>query len=120
MTGVVLAQASLGHVRFKDCKLDEANFRLMHADHVQMSGCSLMRADFYEADLTKSALDGCDLRGGDFSKASVRGLRLGGTKLDGVRGALNMGGAVVAGDQVLPLAVSLFADLDIEIQNEEN
>jgi uncharacterized protein YjbI with pentapeptide repeats len=120
MTGVVLAQANLGHVRFNDCKLDDASFRLMRADHVQMIGCSLMHADFYEAGLTKSALDDCDLRGGDFSKASVQGLRLGGTKLDGVRGALSMGGAVVAGDQVLPLALSLFADLHIEIQNEEH
>jgi uncharacterized protein YjbI with pentapeptide repeats len=119
MTGVVISQSSLSHVRMVDCKLDEANLRLAQADHVQMSDCSMVEADFYEAVLTKSALDGCDLRGSDFSKASVRGLRLGRSNLDGVRGAMSMGGVVIAGDQVLPLALSLFGDLRIEIQNDE-
>jgi uncharacterized protein YjbI with pentapeptide repeats len=119
MTGVVLGQATLSHVSFRDCKLDDASFRLLRADHVEMNGCSLLQADFYEASLTNSALDDCDLRGGDLSKASVRGVRFGGTKLDGVRGALNLAGAVIAGDQVLPLALSLFAELHIEIENEE-
>ena len=119
MTGVVMSQSSLGHVRLVDCKLDGANLRHAQAEHVEMSDCSLVDADFYEAVLTKSALDGCDLRGSDFSKASVTGLRLGRSKLDGVRGAMTMGGVVVAGDQVLPLALSLFGELGIEIQNDE-
>jgi uncharacterized protein YjbI with pentapeptide repeats len=119
MTGVVISQSKLSHVRFVDCKLDEANLRLAHGDHLQMSDCSLVEADFYEAVLTKSTLEGCDLRGSDFSKASVPGLRLGGSNLDGVRGATSMAGVVVAGDQVLPLALSLFGDLRIEIQNDD-
>jgi hypothetical protein len=69
--------------------------------------------------LTETALDGCDLRGSDFSKASVPGLRLGGSQLEGVRGAMSMGGVVVGGDQVLPLALSMFGDLHIEIENDE-
>ena len=119
MTGVVLSQSRLNHVRFVECKLDEANLRLAHADHVQMGDCSLVDADFHEAVLTKSALDGCDLRGSDFSKASVQGLRLGRSRLDGVRGGMSMGGVVITGDQVLPLALSLFGDLRIEIRNDE-
>jgi uncharacterized protein YjbI with pentapeptide repeats len=119
MTGVVISQSSLSHVRLTECKLDGANLRLAQADHVQMSDCSLVDADFYEAVLTKSTLDRCDLRGSDFSKASVPGLRLGHSNLDGVRGGMSMGGVVVSGDQVLPLALSLFGELRIEIQNDE-
>jgi uncharacterized protein YjbI with pentapeptide repeats len=119
MTGVVISQSRLNHVRFNECKLDEANLRLVQADHVEMTDCSLIDADFYEARLSKSAFDGCDLRGCDFSKASVQGLRLGRSRLDGVRGGMSMGGVVVTGDQVLPLALSLFGELRIEIQNEE-
>ena len=119
MTGVVMSQSSLSHVRLIDCKLDGANLRLARADHVEVSDCSLVDADFYEAVLTTSALHGCDLRGSDFSKASVKGLRLGRSKLDGVRGAMSMAGVVVAGDQVLPLAQSLLGELGIEIQNDE-
>ena len=84
-----------------------------------MSDCSLVDTDFYEAVLAKSALEGCDLRGSDFSKAAVRGLRLGGSNLEGVRGAMSLAGVVVARNQVLPLALSLFGDLGIELQDEE-
>jgi uncharacterized protein YjbI with pentapeptide repeats len=119
MTGLVVTQSNLSHVRLVDCKLDEANFRVARADHVQMSGCSLIDVDFYEAVLTESALDGCDLRGSDFSKASVPGLRLGGSQLEGVRGGMSMGGAVIGGEQVVPLALSMFGQLRIEIQNDE-
>jgi uncharacterized protein YjbI with pentapeptide repeats len=120
MTGVVMSQSNLKHLRLVECKLDGANLRLTRADHVQMSDCTLVDADFYEAVLTNSVLDGCDLRGSAFSKAAVRGLRLGGSKLDGVRGATSMGGVVVAGDQVLPLALSLFGDLGIDIENDDS
>jgi uncharacterized protein YjbI with pentapeptide repeats len=119
MTGVALSQSRLNHVRFTECKLDEANLRLAQADHLQMTDCSLIDADFHQATVTKSAFDGCDLRDSDFSKASVQGLRLGRSRLDGVRGAMSMTGVVITGDQVLPLALSLFGDLRIEIRNDE-
>ena len=56
MGGVVLSQARMNHVRFVDCKLDEANLRLVQADQVELSDCSLIDADFYEATLTKTRL----------------------------------------------------------------
>jgi uncharacterized protein YjbI with pentapeptide repeats len=120
MTGVVASQSNLSHVRLVECKLDEANLRLARADNVQMRDCSLVEADLYEAVLTNSALEGCDLRGCDFSKASVAGLRLRGSSLEGVRGAMSMGGVVVAGHQILPLALSLFGELNIEIRNDDD
>ena len=118
MTGVVLSQSTLSQVRFVECKLDDANLRLLRAEHTVMSDCSLVDADFYDASLAESALDGCDLRGSEFSKAVVQGLRLGRSRLDGVRGASSMGGVVVESDQVLPLALSLFGDLRIEIHDD--
>ncbi len=120
MTGVVVSQSDLRHVRFVECKLDGANLRRARADHVEMSDCSLVDADFYETLFTKSTLDGCDLRDSEFSKASAAGLRLGGSKLDGVRGAMSMRGVVITGDQVLPLALSLMTDLGVSIQNDDD
>ena len=49
----------------------------------------------------------------------MHGLRLGRSVLDGVRGWMSLGGVVVTGDQVLPLALSLFGDMRIEIQNDD-
>jgi uncharacterized protein YjbI with pentapeptide repeats len=120
MAGVVISQANLSHVRFVECKLDGASFRFTHGDHLELTDCSMVEADLCETALTKSTLDGCDLRGSDFSKAAVQGVRLGRSKLDGVRGSMSMRGVVVAGDQVIPLALSLFGDLGIAIQNEES
>jgi uncharacterized protein YjbI with pentapeptide repeats len=119
MTGVVMTQSSLSHVRLVDCKLDEANLRLARADHVEMIGCSMVDADLYEAEFTKSALEDCDLRMCNFTKTSVPGLRLSGSRLDGVRGAMSMGGVVITGDQVLTLALSLMSDLHIEVDNDD-
>jgi len=120
MSGVVFAQSQLSHVRFVDCKVDDASFRLAEMDHVHMSGCSLVEADLYEAKWSASFLEQCDLTGADFSKAVVQGLRLAGSQLDGVRGALSMGGAVIDGAQVLPLALGLLGELSIEIRNEDD
>ncbi len=120
MAGVVFAQSHLSHVRFVDCKLDEASFRLAELDHVHVSGCSLVEADLYEATVASGFLERCDLTGADFAKANVRGLRLGGSTLDGVRGALSMGGAVIEGAQVLPLALGLLGELGIEIRNDDD
>jgi Pentapeptide repeats (9 copies) len=103
-----------------ECKLDGASFRSTRGDHLELTDCSMVEADLCETALTKSTLDGCDLRGSDFSKASVHGVRLGRSKLEGVRGSTSMRGVVVAGDQVIPLALNLFGDLGIEIQNEES
>ena len=119
MSGVVFAQSQLSDVRFVDCKVDDASFRLAEVDHVHMTGCSLVEADLYEATWSASFLERCDLTGVDFTKANVRGLRLGGSQLDGVRGALSMGGAVIDGAQVLPLALGLLGALQIEIRNDD-
>jgi uncharacterized protein YjbI with pentapeptide repeats len=119
MSGVVMTQSNLSHVRLVECKLDEANLRHCRAEHVEMTNCSMVDADLYEARFTKSALENCDLRSCNFAKASVPGLRLTGSKLDGVRGSMNMGGVGIAGDQILTLALSLLADLHIEIDNHD-
>jgi uncharacterized protein YjbI with pentapeptide repeats len=84
-----------------------------------MTDCSLVGADFYQAVLKKGTPDGRDLRDSDFSKASVQGLQLRRSQLEGVRGAQSLEGVVVTGDQVLPLALSLFSALSIEIRNDE-
>jgi uncharacterized protein YjbI with pentapeptide repeats len=120
MSGLVVSDSRLSSVQFVDCKLDDANFRFATGDHVVFDRCSLVGADFYGATLTVSGFDSCDLTGAQFSKATVGGVRLLGSRLEGVRGAIGMSGVVIGSDQVLPLALSVFSDLGIVIEHEED
>ena len=47
------------------------------------------------------------------------GLRLRESDIEGLRGATSLRGAVVSPEQVLPLALSIFAELGITIEREE-
>ena len=118
MSGLVISDTKLRHVRFRDCKLDDANFRFVKAERAAFDGCSLVDADFSNTAFTSSAFAGCDLRTAEFSKASMKGTRLAGSNLEGLRGASSFRGAVVGTDQVLPLALGVFADLGIVIDDE--
>jgi uncharacterized protein YjbI with pentapeptide repeats len=97
--------------------MDDANFRLAEADRLLVRDCSMVRVDCYETTFVKSALEGCDLRDSDFSKATADGLRLRGSNLAGLRGALSLRGAVISEDQALPVALSLFSELHIALED---
>jgi uncharacterized protein YjbI with pentapeptide repeats len=118
MSGLVISDAKLRHVHFHDCKLDDSNFRFVKAEQARFDGCSLVDADFSNAAFTASAFAFCDLRTAEFSKAAMKGTRLAGSNLEGIRGASSLRGVVVGTDQVLPLALGVFADLGIVIDDD--
>jgi uncharacterized protein YjbI with pentapeptide repeats len=118
MSGLVTSDSKLRSVCFRDCKLDDANFRFVKAERVVFDGCSLVNADFSGAVFTSSAFAGCDLRTAEFSNASLKGTRFAGSTLEGLRGASSLRGAVIGTDQVLPLALGVFADMGIAISDE--
>jgi uncharacterized protein YjbI with pentapeptide repeats len=117
MTGLELSGSKLAHVRFVDCKLDEANLRFVEAEQVVFERCSLVGTEFYGATLATTEFDTCDLTRGQFSKATVAGARFAGSTIDGLRGAGGMSGVVIAAEQVLPLALSVFRDLGIVVEH---
>lgn len=120
MTGVVLASARLRDVTFEDCRLDDANLRMTTWERSRLSGCDLRGADLYAAKLGAAALTDCDLRGVELSKADLTGCRLHGARLEDVRGGASLRGVVLAGDQLVPAALALFADLGIVIDDEDD
>jgi uncharacterized protein YjbI with pentapeptide repeats len=120
MSGIVVSQSKLRHTRIVDGKLDGANFRLSHAERLSLERCSLRDADFYEATLAQVTFDHCDLRGANVTKVSPSELRLDGSDLEGVQGATALRGATVSTEQVMPLALALFADLGIRIDHGDD
>ena len=116
MAGLIVSQSRLRDVRFTDDKLDGADFRMSRAERVVFEGCAMPDADLYEALLTSVAFDACDLRRAHFSAVKVDGLRLHRSNLEGIRGGASLRGATVSPEQVLPLALGVFAELGIRIE----
>ena len=105
---------------FVGCKLDDTNLRFARAERLRFDDCSLVGADCYEATLTGTEFEACDLTNAEFSKATMVGARLAGSTLERVRGASSLAGAIVTTDQVLPLALGVFADLGIVVERPDD
>ena len=119
VAGLVLSDAQLRDVRFVACKLDGANFRFAQITQVVFEGCSLVDADFGGATFDAVTFGHCDLRDSDFSQASAESTRLHGSVVDGLRGASGLGGVTIDTMQVMPLALGVFAELGITIDDAE-
>lgn len=119
MTGIVLSESKLTDVRLVGCKLDDANLRFLTAERIVFDGCSLVGADLTRATLTDATFHDCELGRARFTEASARGTRLVGSRLDGILGTDGLAGVVIAADQVLPLALSTFADRGIVVEHPE-
>ena len=115
MVGVTCSEAELRHVRFVDCKLDDANLRLARLDHVWTDGCSMVEADAYEASLTAVRFVATDLSRADLSKVVVTGLDFRGSTIEALRGAAALHHIRIGSDQVIPFAVSVFAETGVHI-----
>ena len=117
MSGFDLALGRLRDVEFVECRLDGANLRMIDAERVRFEGCELTEADFYGAKATKVAFADCDLTGAEFSQATLAGARFGGSRLTDVRGATALTGATIDTAQIVPLALGLFAALNITVED---
>ena len=119
MSGAVVAGLKATHAVFADCRIDDANFRATSLTDCTFDQCDLRAADFYGASLVRSRFAGCDLSGTEFSKATLDSVSLRGSKLEGLRGADRLRGAIIGSDQLVPVALALFAALGITVDDDE-
>lgn len=118
MLAVDLAAARLHDVVFRDSRLDTANFRMISGEHVRFEHASLRSGDFYAARVGQAQFLDCDLTASEFSQSELAGVRLHGSNLEGLKGALYLRTAIVDSAQVLPLALGVLAALNIEINDD--
>jgi uncharacterized protein YjbI with pentapeptide repeats len=116
LTGMQWTDGVLRDVAFRDCRLDLAGFRFSTLTDVAFTGCVLSRADLTRATLAGVTFDGCDLTGAQFSQVKVESARFARCDLDGAGGIADLRGAVVAADDLIPLAHTLAAALGIVIE----
>ncbi|MBA3654821.1 MAG: pentapeptide repeat-containing protein [Actinobacteria bacterium] len=118
LSGANFAGAALHDVRFAECKLDDANFRMARADGIVFEDTMLVEADFYAASLPKAEFRRCDLTGAEFSKVAMPGADLRTSRIDGLKGAMDLSSVTIDSTQMIPFALSLFAALGVTIDDD--
>ena len=138
LSGAVLDDATLERVTFTDCRLTgmvlagaQLTDVLISGGHGGLLGLRMARARFLlaedailrGADLYAFAgadcgFERCDLTDASFDQARLERVRLHGSRLDDVRGALSLRGARIGPDQVVPLGAAVLGALGVEITQE--
>lgn len=118
LSGLVASGLKARDVKWSDSKLDGANYRSATMERCTWRSCLLNEADFYASKISASYFDHCDLTNAEFSKAGCSRVNLGGSTLDGIKGATALGGCVIGSDQVVSLALRLFAAVGIVVDDD--
>jgi uncharacterized protein YjbI with pentapeptide repeats len=120
MSGARLPRTQMRDVTFSEVRLDDANFRMATGERVLFDHVNLTRSDFYSAHLTNTRLFDCDLTGADVTKALLPAARLHGSTLLELKGGEDLRNTVIDSAQLLPLAVGVFAGLNIRIDDDRD
>ncbi len=105
-------------VTFSQVRLDNVNFRMSTGERVLFDHVNLAEGDFYSANLTSTRFFDCDLTGADVAKANFAGCRFHGSTLFELKGSEYLRNVVIDSSQVLPLAIGVFAGLNIRVEDE--
>jgi uncharacterized protein YjbI with pentapeptide repeats len=140
LSGLDLQEARLRRVRLEGCrataleaggsqasdvvvvgsKLAEAGLRMTRWERAELDDVDLRGSDWTGASLQDVSVSGCDLSGSVLTKASMDDVRLGSTTLHDVVGARWLGGATIDPSQLVPVALALFADLGITLEDRDD
>jgi Pentapeptide repeats (8 copies)/Pentapeptide repeats (9 copies) len=118
MSGASLPRSQLRDLFFDEVRLDEVNLRRASGERLLFEHANLRRGDLYAAQLTSARFFDCDLKGADVSEANLRGARFHGSDLSELRGGEYLRDITIDSSQVLPLALRIFAGLDIRVEDD--
>jgi hypothetical protein len=120
LSAAQIAQSTLEDVTFTECKLDDVNFRMSQADRILFDHVNLRGAEFSAAHLSSAFFFDCDATGAEFSQVVMPGARFHGSSLADIKGGQFMRDIVIDSAQVLPLALRVFMDLGIRIEDDRD
>ena len=115
LTGAIFGGAGINDVRFTGCRAADMSFRMAKAKYLLAENCLLRAADFYEATLEFTRLVNCDLSEANFRDARLSGVKLHGSTLNDLTGALSLRGAEIDTQQLLVLAPALCSAAGINV-----
>lgn len=120
MSGAQLAQIRMRDVRFADCRLDGVNLAMAAAERVRFERCRMERADLRAATLQGVAWFDCDLTDADFAQVKVERAQLHGSRIDGLRGAIDLAPLSIDADQFAAFAMHLLAARGIVVTDRDD
>lgn len=115
LTGVELAEASIGDAVFEECRMDLAGFRHAKLERVVFRDCRMSECDFQGASLKDVLFERCGLRDATFSSVKVQRVEVRGCDLEGLRGAEALRGVRMPWGDVIDNAGLFATTLGIEI-----
>ena len=118
VSGVQAAGCRFTDVALFDCKADGGNFRMTVWERGELRDSNLVDSDFYGTRMPGSHIHGCDLSNSDFSKCDLAGSHLQDSRLDGLRGGDSLRGVTIGTDQLIPVAVAIFAAIGISVDDD--
>lgn len=119
MSGMVFAGSTLlEDVLFTGCKLNLANLRMVRGKRLEFVSSDLGEADLYGAEFESTRIRDCDLTAAELSQAKLAGLRLRNCVLHDLKGVCALSGAIVGRDQVMDIAMALFAASGIVVDDD--
>jgi uncharacterized protein YjbI with pentapeptide repeats len=102
-------------LRAVDCRLDQAYLVDATLERATLESCDLRAADLSGARLIGAHIERCNLEGATVSRVKAAGLALHGSRVDDLRGADSLKGAIIGPDQIVDLALPLFAAIGITV-----
>ncbi|MFZ0248629.1 MAG: pentapeptide repeat-containing protein [Acidimicrobiales bacterium] len=120
LSAAQVARTTMEDVTFTECKLDDANFRMSQADRILFDHVNLRGAEFSAARLSSAFFFDCDATGAEFSQVVMPGARFHGSSLADIEGGQSMRDIIIDSAQVLPLALRVFMDLGIRIEDDRD
>jgi uncharacterized protein YjbI with pentapeptide repeats len=115
LTGIGLAGAELADVVISAGHADLAGLRMARARYLLVEDTSCRGADLYRFTGADCAFLRCDLAEAAFDEARLERVRMHGSRLDDVRGALSLRGAQIGPDQVVTLGAALLGAVGIAV-----
>jgi len=117
LSGLVAADGTATDVRLVDCRAEESWWRMSRLDHCDLIDVDLTGSDWYGTRVRRSRILRSRLDGSELSTAAFTDVALHGSSLAGIRGA-DLKDLVIGSDQVIELAVALFATRNVVIDDD--
>ncbi len=118
LSGVQAQGSRFRDTAMLDCKADGGNFRMTVWESGELCDSNLIESDFYGAQLLDCRIHGCDLSNVELSKATLTGSRMHRSRLDGVRGGDSLRGVTIGSDQIIPVALAIFAAVGVRVDDD--
>ncbi|WP_165485449.1 pentapeptide repeat-containing protein [Protofrankia symbiont of Coriaria ruscifolia] len=121
LSGMVFGGARLADVLFSNCKMDVVNLRMVEGRFLEFRESDLRELDLYGASITNLRIHDSDVSSADLSTSSLAGdVRLHGSRLRELKGTESLTGAVIGTEQLMDVAMMLFAASGITVDDERH